>query len=814
MTRRASEHPVVGRTTTIAVAWYCARAELRRRWRAWLSVAVLVGVGGGLAMGSLAAARRTDTAYPRFLEQARPPDLVLDPDLGADSARFLDAVEQLPAVVDRTDAQAVAMVRLAGGRLDLDDFGTTIASVDGERFYERDRVHVVEGRMPDPERTDEVLVSHTVAAEGLAVGDRVTYGVLDVQEAFEALDRGRSEFTADDALRVVEVEVTGIGIFPELAVTEEALAPDVVLVTPALFRELPGEAGLWSRAGLHLEPGVDTGTVQREIEELAATYGGDTFFEDRGDITDRAQRSLRPYVLALTGLGIAGAVFVALLATQLVRRMVGHADADRRVLVALSAGPRLVQAVTALPAAVAATIAVGVAFVVQAGVSVGTPVGPVRSIEPNPGLHLDGVVAAPGALLLLAVCSVPALTAARRPRPARVPAGALTTWATHAGAPLPLLLGIGRATGLGDRGRRRTARSGLAAVALAITMLIAVATFAASLAHLVDHPEVHGWNADVGLLGAGGYGSFDLAAAAEVEGVQSITGGVFANVGIEDTSVPGVGLVPLRGDLLPPVLEGRAPQAPGEIAVGRATLAEIGARVGDVVDVRTPGDEPTAMTIVGTTVLPGLGPIDNDRPALGNGAFIVFPPDSIGEATWSLILADLAPGADRGAVVDDLVRAADEQAGETDVFDVFRPADIDAFADVGAVPWALVALFGLVALGSLVHVLFVTAVAWRRDRAVLAALGATPRQLRESVRWQSVVVVVLALLAALPAGSVLGRRAWQSLATEIGVVPDPVVPTTFLAALVVALLLVALALTAVPERRTAGQRPVDHLRAD
>ncbi|HSP02176.1 MAG TPA: FtsX-like permease family protein [Acidimicrobiales bacterium] len=777
-------------------------------------MAVLVGVGGGLAMGSLAAARRTDTAYPRFLEQARPPDLVLDPDFEADSAGFLDAVEELPAVADRSDAQAVAMARVVEGQLQLDDFGTTIASVDGERFYERDRVHVVEGRMPDPERVDEVLVSHTVAAEGLAVGDHLTYGVLDVQEAFGALEQGRSEFTEDDAVRVVEVEVTGIGIFPELAVTEEVLAPDVVLITPALFRELPAEAALWTRAGIHLEPGADAGAVQRQIKDLAAASGGDTFFEDRADITDRAQRSLRPYVLALTGLGVAGAVFVTLLATQLVRRTVAQADADRRVLVALSAGPRLVRAGAALPAAVAAVLAVGVALAVQAGVSAGTPVGPVESIEPSPGVHLDWVVAATGAVLLLAVCLLPALAVTQRSQPARVPAGALTTWATHAGAPLPLLLGIGRATGLGDRWRRRAARSGLAAVALAATMLVAVATFAASLAHLVDHPEVHGWNADVGLLGAGGYGSFDLEAAAEVEGVESITGGVFANVGIEDTTVPGVGLVPLRGGLLPPVLEGRAPQAPGEIALGQASLAEIGARVGDVVDVRTPGDEPTAMTIVGTTVLPGLGPIDNDRPALGNGAFIVFPPDSIGEATWSLILADLAPGADRRTVVDDLVLAADEQAGETDVFDVFRPADIDAFADVGAVPLALVGLFGLVALGSLVHVLFVTAVAWRRDRAVLAALGATPRQLRESVRWQSVVVVALALVAALPAGSVLGRRAWQSLATEVGVVPDTVVPTTFLAALVVALLLVALALTAVPERRAAGQRPVDHLRAD
>lgn len=794
----------------IGTAWYWARAELRRRWRAWLSIAVLVGVGGGLAMGSLAAARRTDTAYPRFLAEARPPDFVLDPDFEADGAEFLDAVEALPAVANRSDAQAVALGQIVDGRISLDDIGTTIASVDGERFYTSDRVHILEGRMPDPGRVGEVLVSRSAADEGVAVGDRFTYGALRVEDVF-----GGRGLTTDDALQVIEVEVTGIGIFPELAVADEALAPDVIMLTPALFRELTPESVLWSRAGIHLEPGADAGAVQRQIKELASAQGGDTFFEDRVDITERAQRAIRPYVLALIGLGVAGAAFVALLATQLVRRTVEQASVDRRVLEALSAGPRLVSVGTAVPAAVTAVFAVAVAVAAQAAISAGTPVGPVADIDPDPGVSLDWAVAAPGSLLLLVVCMLPALSVRRHSQVARVPAGSLMTWATRAGAPLPLVLGIGRATGLGDRGRRRAARSGLASIAVAITMLIAVATFGASLAHLVDHPEVHGWNADVGLLADGGYGRFDLAATADVDGVESLTGGVFGNIGLGGTTVPGVGLLPIRGELLPPILEGRAPQAEGEIAVGRTSMEEIGAAVGDLVEVRIPEQEPMSMTIVGTAVLPGLGPIDNDRAALGNGAFIVFPPDAVqSEMGWSLLMADLAPGADREAVVSDLVAAADEQAGETDVFELFRPADIAAFAEVGAVPLALVALFGLVALGSLVHALLVTARAWRRDRAILAALGATPRQLRRSVQWQSIVVVALALVVALPAGAALGRWAWRSLAIEVGIVPDPVVPVGSLAALVAALLLVALLVTVVPERRAAGHRPVDHLRAE
>lgn len=801
----------------MAVVWCWARAELRRRWTAWLSIALLVGIGGGLAMAAASAARRTDSAYPRFLDGAAPPDLVLDPDFEVDTAAFLDAVAEVPGVADRSDARALALARVIDGRVVVDDIGTTVASIDGERFYEQDRVHVVEGRMPAPDRTDEVLVSSTAATdEGLAVGDRITFAALDVEAAFASMGGGGPAPSVEDALAVFEVRVTGIGVFPELAVTEEVLAPDVVLVTPALHRAVPEASHLWSRVGVHLEPGADSGAVQRRIEDLAAEHGGDTFFEDRADITLRAQRAVRPYVLALGGLAAAGAAFVALLSTQLVRRSIAQGAADRRVLVALSARTRIVRAAAALPAALAAAVAVAVALAVQLVASRWTPVGPVHAIEPDPGMQVDWVVAGPGAAVLAAVCVLPPLAAPIRARASRSGRSALTSWATQAGAPLPVVLGVGRATGLGDRSRRSSARSGLASVGLAIGMLVAVATFGGSLDHLVDHPEVHGWNADVALLGSGGYGRFDLQGAADVDGVTSLTAGVFGNIGIEDTSVPGLGLVSLRGDLLPPIVEGRAPSGWGEVALGQRSLDEVGARIGDVVDVQLPGEEPSTMTVVGTTVLPGLGPIDNDRPTLGDGALVVLPPDEAEgeEMGWSLLLAELEPDADATAVTADLVAGADEQTGETDVFELFRPADIAAFADVGAVPPVLTGLFGLVALASLVHVLLVTGRSWRRDRAVLAALGATPGQLRRAVRWQAVAMVGISLLVALPLGTALGRRAWRSLAQETGIAPEPIVPVAAVAAALGVLLVVALLATALPERRAALRRPADHLRAE
>src|SRR4051812_39515757 len=55
--------------SAMAAVWMYARAELRVRWRAMVGLALLVGVVSGAAIAAAAGARRTDSAYPRFLER-------------------------------------------------------------------------------------------------------------------------------------------------------------------------------------------------------------------------------------------------------------------------------------------------------------------------------------------------------------------------------------------------------------------------------------------------------------------------------------------------------------------------------------------------------------------------------------------------------------------------------------------------------------------------------------------------------------------------------------------------------------------------
>ena len=58
--------PFSGKDRSVAAVRMRLRAELRSRWRAWLALAVLAGLGAGLVIATAAAARRTDDAVARY----------------------------------------------------------------------------------------------------------------------------------------------------------------------------------------------------------------------------------------------------------------------------------------------------------------------------------------------------------------------------------------------------------------------------------------------------------------------------------------------------------------------------------------------------------------------------------------------------------------------------------------------------------------------------------------------------------------------------------------------------------------------------
>jgi hypothetical protein len=61
----------------LGLARYRLQSTLRHRCGGYLAVIVLVGLVGGLGLGSLAAARRTQSSFSTFLATTDPSDLIV-----------------------------------------------------------------------------------------------------------------------------------------------------------------------------------------------------------------------------------------------------------------------------------------------------------------------------------------------------------------------------------------------------------------------------------------------------------------------------------------------------------------------------------------------------------------------------------------------------------------------------------------------------------------------------------------------------------------------------------------------------------------
>src|SRR5215469_5628610 len=59
----------------VRVAGYRFRATFGDRWGGYLALVLLIGLVGGLALGAVAAARRTQAAFPAYLASTNPSDL-------------------------------------------------------------------------------------------------------------------------------------------------------------------------------------------------------------------------------------------------------------------------------------------------------------------------------------------------------------------------------------------------------------------------------------------------------------------------------------------------------------------------------------------------------------------------------------------------------------------------------------------------------------------------------------------------------------------------------------------------------------------
>src|SRR5512133_2869535 len=147
--------------SVMGAVWLRLRAELRQQWRGWLGLAALLGLVGGIALTAAAGARRTDTAYPRFLRRSHAADLLVTPTRSGFHGYFR-AVSSLPQVA-ASDSAAFLQMSLPGPGASPFSGMVAEASPAGDDGVSLNRVKVLAGRLFDPADPHAVMISQQLA---------------------------------------------------------------------------------------------------------------------------------------------------------------------------------------------------------------------------------------------------------------------------------------------------------------------------------------------------------------------------------------------------------------------------------------------------------------------------------------------------------------------------------------------------------------------------------------------------------------------------------------------------------------------------
>jgi hypothetical protein len=806
----------------VALIGVWLRLELRRRWRSLLVLALLVALAGGVVLTAVAGARRGDSALDRLLARTLPATLaVLPNEAGFD----WDAVRALPGVA------AVAEFAVTGAAIDGIGpesvgfpFGPgTLVSVE--------RPVVLEGRLPDPARADEAVISPAFARTyGLGVGD-----VVDVRLSDPA--------TVDAAASTASAPAADGPVVPTRIVGT---------VRSFWFSDPPGSSGGISSSSGLLEQyranllGNEEQVTVNALVRLTDGAAGEPAFQaalaaltGRTDISSfhlaaQAQRAARTTAFesgSLLAFGLAALAAAVVLVGQAVARYAAAAVADLQVLRALGLPRRHALVAAAAPPALAGAAGALLAAAAAVAASAWFPFGTAAAFEPEPGTDVDALVLGVGAPLLAVLVGAGATAAARLATAAQRSGAsprrsAVAAVAARAGLPVPVLVGTRFAL---EPGRGRSAlpvRPALVGAVTGVLGVLAALTFSAGVTEAAQNPARFGQTHSFALyLGFNGE-DFGIPAGPVLEAIAAdpdAAGALDARSGVIDvrrspgsavTPVTVYGFAPVGPDPYPTVLTaGRLPQRPDEIVLAPATAAAIGAGVGDVVTAPGRGGD-AGLTVVGTGFVPN-GPHNN----YDEGGFL--SPAGYDELVdgfkFHLAYIALRPGVDPAAVRDRLAAAGAAAAGSPDPLALEPAAPLTEAAqlrNVEVLPVVLGLFLALLAVGAVGHALATAVRRRRHDVAVLRALGMTRGQCRAVVVTQATVLAAVGLLIGAPLGVALGRVLWRLVADITPL--QYVAPVALLAVLlaVPVAVLVANALAAWPGHLAARLRVAHVLRAE
>ena len=505
------------------VAWYRFRCTLRARWSGYLALTLLLGLIGGLAIGSVAAARRSQDAYPAYLAATNPSDITVltavsrrPQETGYDPA-VIAKIAALPGVrhVASYANLNVAVLGMGGAPVAAPQVaGPLPGSVDGE-YFTTDRVTVVQGRLPDPSRPDEIAIDAKGTPAQVHVGTVAELGFYTNAQLMEL-------YAGKPVKPAFQQKVTVVGT---VIYSAEQTQDDIdtqrdggTLFTPALTRKLLSCCVSATETAVQLTadgagPGGTAGPAAIAAAEAriqqALPRGFPIEFYVTADTAGKAQRAIAPTTITLSVFGGIAALAALVIGGQVIGRQQRLGAGERAVLRALGASRAAIVA-DGLPGICAAIVAgTLLACVVAVVLSPLAPLGSVRQVYPYRGVAFDWPVLGAGAGLLIVVfCLLAVMLSWRQARrlgasaagEARPGLGAsMARAARAAGLPVAAGEGIRLAVDPGAEPGSVPLRSVILGTGLAVIVAVATVTFGASLTQLVSRPALYGWNWTFGL---------------------------------------------------------------------------------------------------------------------------------------------------------------------------------------------------------------------------------------------------------------------------------------------------------------------------
>lgn len=761
--------------------------------------------------------------------------------------RHLAGVER---VVTSIGPQMVPLAANGAPRLSTLANVFTSGSLDG-MLSTQDRLAVVEGRLANPSRADEIVMTASAARIlGVRVGQMVPLGFYSDAQT-DSPDFGSPRVVPR---LMVKARLVGL-VVPNTQVVQDDIdrTYGAIFLDQALMQKLnhlePGEL-IPALYGVQIDYAHAT-IPQVERELIRVVPRGATYeFHVTSSVESQVELAIKPESVALGAFGAIAALVCLVLAAQAISRLLRRGEEDRRVLRALGASPFAAAFEGLVGVLVAVALGTLLAFAVAVLLSPFAPLGPVRPVYPGGRFAIDWTVLGVGvAGLILGLSAIAVAQAGWRAPHRTLLAGrsfagpsTVLRGANATGLPVAGVIGVHFAL---ESGQSRTAvpvRSVLFGTALAVALVVTTLTFASGLSNLISRPPLYGWNWDYLLLPNNNIPPKAVSLLNHDPKIKAWSGADSTDLEIDGQEVPVLIENP-RAKVAPPILSGHGLDNQHQIVLGAATLAMLHKHVGQtvVVSLGTKKEapafiKPTALLIVGTATLPAVGysSFIAEHTSMGTGAILplgIFPKGYVNDGAdpnlhgpqlaFVRMRSDVSARAGRAdleriAKAANKIFAADKNTfgNSVSVQGVLQPVQIVNYRSVGSTPVILAVGLAAGAIFALGLTLASSVRRRRRDLAMLKTLGFTRRQLAAVVAWQSTTTALVGVVVGIPLGIIIGRELWTLFARSINAVPDPTVPVLSVLIVGVGTLVFANLVAALPGRSAARTPAALVLRAE